>query len=123
MFQGISRTTVKFGDLLRGKCNVEFFAEVLEDFALFFKRKFFNLLQNLRCIHGGNLPLPNLHASDKWVLVWPFTWRMACRVGGNARFTTESDCSRSARRAPGLSRDTGERVLWTVYAQSIGKKT
>ncbi len=69
MFQGIFRTTVKFGDLLRCKCNVEFFAEVLEDFALFFKRKFFNLLQNLRCTHSANLPLPNLHASDKWVLV------------------------------------------------------
>ena len=65
MFQGIFRTTVKFGDLLRCKCIVEFFAEVLEDFALFFKRKFFNLLQNLRCTHGGNLPLPNLRASDK----------------------------------------------------------
>jgi hypothetical protein len=49
MFQGIFRATVKFGNLLRCKFSVEFFAEVLENFALFFKRKFFNLLQNLRC--------------------------------------------------------------------------
>ncbi len=39
-------------------------------------------------------------------IIWHFTWRMARRVDGNARFTTESDCSGGARRPPGLSHDT-----------------
>ena len=46
---------VEFGDLFRCKLVVEFFAEVLKDFALFFKRKPVHLLQNLRCTHGVNL--------------------------------------------------------------------
>ena len=44
--------TFEFGDLFRREFVVEFFAKMLEDFALFFKRKFFNLLHDLRCTHG-----------------------------------------------------------------------
>ncbi len=46
---------VEFGDLFRCKLVVEFFAEVLKDFALFFKRKPVHLLQNLCCTHGVKL--------------------------------------------------------------------
>ncbi len=47
--------TVKLGELFRCGFGIEFFTELFKDFALFFKRKFFNLLQNLRRTHGGNL--------------------------------------------------------------------
>jgi hypothetical protein len=46
---------IEFGDLFRRKLVGEFFTEMLEDFALFFKRKPVHLLHNLRCTHAVNL--------------------------------------------------------------------
>ncbi len=63
MCQRSFRAAVEFGDLFRREFAVEFFAEMLEDFTLFFKRKFFNLLHDLRCTHGGNLLLSIGYAS------------------------------------------------------------
>ena len=42
----------EFGDLLRREFVIKFFAEMLENFTLLFKWKFFNLLQNLHRTHG-----------------------------------------------------------------------
>ncbi len=49
------RATVKLGELFRRGFVFKFVAELLEDFTLFFKRKFFNLFHDLRCTHGVNL--------------------------------------------------------------------
>ena len=49
-------TAFKLRELFWCGFGIEFFTELLEDFALFFKRKFFNLLYDLRCAHGVNLP-------------------------------------------------------------------
>jgi integrase/recombinase XerC len=68
MRQGTLRAAVEFGDLFRREFVVEFFAELLEDFALLFKRKLFQLLQNLCRAHGVNLLPPDSRASGKWHL-------------------------------------------------------
>ena len=50
----------KLGDLFRREFVIkfiEFVAQLFKDFALFFKRKFVNLLQNLGRTHGCNLLL------------------------------------------------------------------
>jgi hypothetical protein len=44
---------------------VKFIAELLKDFALRFKRKFFQLLHDLCRTRGVNLLLPDQHASGK----------------------------------------------------------
>jgi len=60
-----SSAAFEFGDLFRREFVVEFFTELLEDFALFFQRKLVQLLQELGRAHGGNLLPPNPQASDK----------------------------------------------------------
>ena len=55
MFECVFGAALEFGDLLRREFVIEFFAEMLKDFTLFFKRKFFDLFHNLRRTHGGNL--------------------------------------------------------------------
>lgn len=44
MFQGVFRTAVEFGDLFGREFIVELVTKLLEDFALFFKRKPVELL-------------------------------------------------------------------------------
>ncbi len=53
----VGSAAFKFGDLFGREFVVKFFAEMLENFALFFKRKLIHLLHNLRlrCTHGSNL--------------------------------------------------------------------
>ena len=60
MFERIFGPAVEFGDLFRRKFVakvVELVAQLLKNFALFFNRKFVNLLQNLGRTHTNNLLL------------------------------------------------------------------